>query len=174
MSNAFELCQQRLVDRGMVLIGNNPDGEIWKLGSDLFLLFFTIDTNIQVKSLDTINKILKNCKISNGIKLFTDSTSASVKNTIGDNVELICTKELQCNIMRHIFQPQMQKCSKTQAKNAIRLHLYAPPQFTSDDAVVKWMNWKKGDVIAICKNKCGNTLGQDGRCCQTCNFRIVV
>jgi DNA-directed RNA polymerase subunit H (RpoH/RPB5) len=174
----FAICRQRLIDRELKFVEFNKDGEVWvDLAGEYFLLFKTIETNIQVKCLDGIIKTLRLYDIKNGIQLYTDNTSSSVKNNLGtidENIELICTNELTCNIMKHKYQPQMQKCSKQQVGAAIKLHMYSLPQFASDDVVVKWMNWRKGDVIAICPKKCQNKLNDCGKCCDGCNFRIVV
>lgn len=171
------MCYERLRDRGLTYSETTKDGQVWcDDNGEKYLLFSTIKTTVQVKWLDTIVKILNGHKITNGIQLYVDSVSASVKNNINNacvSIELICTSDLLCNILRHKYQPQMQKCTVQQAQEALSLYKYSPPRFTSDDAVVRWMNWPRGSVIAICRNKCGNKLTLRGTCCNVCQFRIV-
>ena len=64
--------------------------------------------------------------------------------------------------------------SKKKTENKIvEKHLYNMPEFVSNDPVVEWMDWKKGNIIGICEDKCLNEIFE-GECCKNTRYRIVV
>jgi DNA-directed RNA polymerase subunit H (RpoH/RPB5) len=175
--NEFNVIKQCLIDRKLKFKSINDDGEVWvDESNNEFLLLKNIVDSVQIKFIGIINKILQKHNIKNGIQLYRDNTSTNVKQKLielNSTIQLISLDELCCNIMQHKYQPQMQKCTHEQANKVIAFHKYHLPRFQQNDAVVRWMNWKKSDVIAICIEKCGNKLRDDGKCCKNCNYRIV-
>ena len=182
----LENCKHMLKDRRYIFVKDNEFGEIWQHEeTNMFVLLITsISDSVQIRILEPITKDLKLIGITSAIKIFRDCASSCVHSKIlklgesGMNIELVHTNQLICNIMTHVFQPKYTKCSLAHAERAKALHLYALPQFVSEDPVVTWMGWKKGDVIMMCFDRC-ESLGlqcdsQYVSCCPNARFRIVV
>lgn len=167
-----------LKTRGYEQVDSNEEGTVWKRNDDdIIFLFLKIFESIQVRIVDMVVKILNIYKINHGILVYTSSTSSSVKARLesfnGIKIELFHSDQLSCNIMEHVFQPRMTKCNVEQIVKVKNLYRYAMPQIKSDDPVVLWMDWKSGDIIAICDKKCTNMLDENGRCCIDCRWRVI-
>lgn len=164
--------------RGYKYASSHTEGELWidQDTKEEYFLFLSIADTIQVKLVDQIVKMMNLHHITNAIKIFRYSTSSCVKNKMEElkiKIELVCADQLKCNILKHKYQPKMTKCNTYQARNANALHKCAMPQISKDDPVVILMNWKRGDIIAICPDKC-QELKKRGKCCEKTRFRIVI
>lgn len=151
--------------------------EIWASDTGHQVLVFPqVSDSVQIKMIDQLLHIAQIFHISHLIKLYSTSVSSSVQNKLAEcklRVELICAKLLICDITQHVLQPTFTLCDEVQRVNALAKHKYAPPQYPLDDPIVIWYGWKKGDVIAICDNKCQH-LDQYANCCGKTRYRIVV
>ena len=173
----LNVCREWLLNRTYTFVNATDDGELWERAdtTNLFL-FTTIVDSIQVKLIDHIVKYMQANNLHKAIKIYRTSTSSSVKNnkdSMPVDIELVCTTQLMCNILTHKYQPKMTKCSPGQVAHIKSLHLYAMPQLSSEDPVVRLMDWQKDDVIAICENKC-SLLNKKGACCAHTRYRIIV
>jgi hypothetical protein len=183
----LKTCREMLTDRFFNYESETIDGEIWKSTSgEKILLFTTIVDSVQIKIVDGIIKILSDMNLNKAIKLYRNGTSSCVNNKVqalcsGDpkiELELVRTSKMMFNPMLHVKQPSMVKCNVEFVKQVKELHSYAMPQLQSDDIVVLWNGWKHGDVVIICKNKCGHKSRElwinEYKCCRDTRFRIVV
>lgn len=168
----MDVCKKWLEYRGYAYVVTKEEGEIWRKDGEDLLLFSEISSSVQVKLLESLIKTCEEYNVKKAIKIYEDGTSSCVRNRKADAIELICTDELLCDITKHKFQPKMFKCNPSQAELAIGMHLHALPRFSIDDPMVRMMDWSKGDVIAICDDKC-EILKDDATCCDATRFRIV-
>lgn len=132
--------------------------------------------SIQLKNLEQIMEKMKKFDIFHIILVYTKNVSPIVKNKIWPNYqfELIMSSSLEYDILEHVKQPKFIKCNPNQKQNIINLHVAKLPQLLIQDPVSIYLNYKKGDVIAVCRDKCENKLNEQGFCCKNTTFRIVV
>lgn len=149
-------------------------GFVWKKAEDVCLVFSQIFDSIQLNNVKTIKEELKKLKIKHCIVLYKIIITSVVKNLAADefDIEMFNINDLQVDILNHVFQPSFFKIDYPEI--VTRQFLYQMPQFLSTDPIVKYYNYKKGDVIGICEEKCGQKYGTDGFCCKKTRFRIVV
>lgn len=167
---------KRLNNRNYILFEKLNDFWIFQDEENKIACFVNFFESIQLKNLELIINNMKKIQIFHIILVFTKSVSPIVKNKIWPNfqIELICSNSLEYDIMDHVKQPKFIKCNKIQKEHVLKLHTAHLPQLLLQDPVSLYLNFKKGDVIAICREKCLNNLNEKGFCCEKTNFRIVV
>lgn len=178
MDKFLEINRERLKNRNYIFESENDLGEIWKNENEKIFFFLKIYDSIQIKILDNILIYLKNLNIFKANIIFIKNVSASVKLKIDKiknyDIELICLSSLACNIMNHVNQPYFFLVPKNLEHVIKNKHSFNLPEILYNDPVILWMNWKKGNIIGICENKCKNLINDKGECCNLTKYRIVV
>jgi DNA-directed RNA polymerase subunit H (RpoH/RPB5) len=171
------MCRECFRDREYVFEQMFDEFETWICENGRIILFKKIAETIDNQFINFLKTFILQTSIGNVIKivkLYHNSISPTVRQILSQekfeiDFEFKATFKLSCNIMKHELQPKVKKCKNPEVIQ--ELYKYMMPQYTISDPVCIWMDFKIGDIISICENKCNSSLDQ---CCVKTRFRKVV
>lgn len=132
-----------------VLIGFDKNGK-------KIVAFLETINKLNVEVINKIFEYMEENKTKHVIIVYNGDPTPAVNNTIAQTVNLDITVELfpsidlLFNITKHYLVPKHQKISKEELKELKdKIELKNLPKISKNDAVAKFFNFNKGDVIKI-------------------------
>lgn len=132
------------------ILSDYHKGQVWvNEAGDQIMVLDKVQKSIQI---DYVKGLLDHTQgYDHFIVLYTNGFSSSSKDLIataqatkGVRIECIHTSRLMIDVLAHQYQPIYRKVNVP-----YRTFTHSPPQLQSDDPIVMWMDWKKGDVVEI-------------------------
>lgn len=160
-----EICMEMLTARGYSYNYSDEDDEKIILAEkeyDKLVVFFCQDDKFNIQSLKRYISQTKDLELEHCIIIYKDQITSSAAKQIDNldcEVELFCRKELQYNLTKHRLVPQHSKVPDEQASVIRKKDGHNLPQILKTDPVVRFYNFKKGDIIKITRNSSNSEDG---------------
>ena len=181
----LNFAREMMLYRKFIFLKDDKEYEIWETdngnGNKRVMLFKTLSDTIQIKTINDYRKKMKDQNINHAIIIYQKSISSCVKigneNCKDYTIELLNVNNIKCNVLKHVYQPNIRKCTPLQSQKILEKYKYAMPQILSDDPICIWGGFVEKDILAFCSNKekCSFEPDENGICidCKDTSFRIV-
>lgn len=123
----------------------------------LFVMVYYHCLNIKFKKTDMeyIIQLMEEKKADKSVIVIHDKVNAIITNTISsmeDTIQLFSEDELMTDITKHAFMPKFYKLTQEEKNNLVEYYNTPEknfPAFLRKDAIVRYFDWKVGDMIRI-------------------------
>jgi len=154
-ATCIEMMEQRdyeitdIDEEQLRLTACKPDG-------NQVIVLFNSTPKFDAKSLKEIISIMNTMDVNHSIVLYEDSITSKIKNILPifeDMIfELFAIEDLQYNITKHRLQPKFERLSVEDAEKFRKVNGTKFGVLRVDNAVSKFYNYQKADVIRIIRN----------------------
>lgn len=149
----FEMFEQR----GYTDIETNAEGQIFatKPNSRLVLAFPSPIENPNVEAMQNVKALMEKNEVSHSLIVCSANPTPAFKTALSKILELdfivevFQEEDLQYNITKHSLVPAHIKMSKEDQKKFRELYGVNIPVLLRTDAVAKFYNFKKGEIVKI-------------------------
>jgi DNA-directed RNA polymerase I, II, and III subunit RPABC1 len=153
----INICLKMLSVRGYNIIENDQENNtiFAQKEDDKLVVFFCTDDKFNIQSLKRYISQTKDLELEHCIIIYKDQITSSASKQIDNldcEVELFCRKELQYDITKHRLVPQHSKVPDNLAMIIRKKDGHNLPQILKTDPVVRFYNFKKGDIIKISRH----------------------
>lgn len=173
IENAKAVVYEMLKDRNYKRIVDEGSEDNIIIGDDKILVFFSRDQKINKDNIQNFaHRELQSRNISHGIFIYPNTITSTAKNVILQNridgiyLELFHLVNLQYNITKHRLVPQHKKLQGDEYNEIKTKFGRSLPRIYSGDPVVRYYDFKKGDILKILRK---TSNGQ-----EIVAYRIVV
>lgn len=154
MSKAHMISLEMLEQRNYEIIKDEIDKIIaLKPDGHQMIVFFSDSQKFNVKNIQIYISLMDEYEIFHAIIVYKDSITSFTKKTIEQSIEmqfeLFSEDDLQYNITKHRFQPIFEKLSNDDAISFKKKFGNKFSIMRKDDAISKFYNYQKGDIIKI-------------------------
>ena len=127
---------------------------------DKIIVFFPVENKVNIDTIKEILYKMEKVHIKNCIIVYKESITSSAKKTLDVlelNIEMFHLEQLQYNITKHNLVPKHIRIEdKQQKKELLKKYGTQLPVLLKSDAVSRFYNYKKGDLIKILRTN--NTI----------------
>lgn len=124
--------------------------------SDNVIVFFPVENKVNIDTIKEILYKMEQIQIKNCIIVYKESITSSAKKALDVlelNIEMFHLEQLQYNITKHSLVPKHVRVdNKREKKELLQKYGSQLPILLRSDAVSRFYNYKKGDLIKILRN----------------------
>lgn len=145
---------EMMIDRGHQIIDRQDDYFLIKKTDDSeIVVFFSFFEKLNTSILKEYIKEIEKNKINHMIIIYKDKVTSSVNKIIDNifhlNIELFSFSDLLFNITKHrLYRPHILLTTSEKIK-FIKKYGKQIPKILLDDPIVKYFNFKSGDILKI-------------------------
>jgi len=117
--------------------------------------YHCLDIKFKKTDMEYIIQMMEDKKVNKSIVIIHDKVNAIIMNSISamtDSIQIFTEDELMINIIQHAFLPTFIKMTDQEKEKLIQYYNTSEknfPAFLQKDPVVKYYDWKVGDMIRI-------------------------
>lgn len=153
-TKTMEIIHEMLDQRGYKIEEEDDEKIIAVLDKKYIYVFKQIIDTFNIKRVKQITSILDHLDIKHCIVIYTDSATPAAKKSVkilsvNIQLELFTDKELQYNVTKHKLVPTHIKLSDEDINIYKRNYGTKLPIILTTDAVSRFYNYKKGNIIKI-------------------------
>jgi len=124
---------------------------------DIIIVFFSDSPKLNISILKNYQKELTNEDINHAIIVYNDVITSSAKRAIEQtekhDIEIFLTSEFQFNITTHNLVPKHSLVKESEKDEILKKQIKNLPIIIRSDAIVRFYNFKPGDLIRIVRNE---------------------
>lgn len=147
-------CKEMLSQRGYKINTDDPDVIIGRSDFNSIIVFTNPIQKFNIEKTKEYISIMNDFGINHSIIIYNESATPMAKKIISETpnnikIELFHTSELEYNITKHKFACPHERLDKNAAKIFKKNYGLKHAILLSSDAVARFYNYSKGDVIMI-------------------------
>lgn len=156
VENAKKICIEMFIQRGYTILETDETRIIaHDNNGENVVAFISID-KINTEYTKEYIQLLTDLNMKHAIIIYNNTITSAAKKTIENlvdhEIELFEINEMQFNITKHYLQPKFLKLSIQEISNIDKSSKFGLPIMKSIDPISRFYNYKKGDVIKVCRN----------------------
>ena len=124
----------------------------------VMVYYHCLDIKFKKTDMEYIIQMMEEKKVDKTVIIIHDKVNAIITNTISsmeDTIQLFSEDELMIDITKHAFVPKFYKLSDQEKQDLVEYYNTPEknfPAFFHKDAIVRYYDWKIGDMIRIERN----------------------
>ena len=158
MDKARQTCTEMFSQRGYEILEETEEQIIAAKQDDTQVMaFFFKGDKFNVKNIQSYIGVMNELGIYHAIVIYENGVTSFTKKVVEQSsemeFELFSKDDLQYNITKHILQPEFEKLDPEESEEFKKKYGLKFAVLRKDDPIVKFYNYKRGDVIRVTRGK---------------------
>lgn len=137
-----------ITNRGYEITERIDRGFIAEKKEDIILVIYPNNPKLNMDTFKNILAYMSSESITNALIIYNKAVTSTVNSPPDKNIQFMSYKDLTINKVDHFLVPKYELCTDNIPYKRNEL-----PAITHDEAICRYYNFKKGDIIKIIKDK---------------------